>query len=125
MLTVATFIIGLGGAYVLTGAVVSVAYVVFQIDRRDPAARGTFAFRPLLLPGLILLWPLVMARWNRDRDAPSSISFQRIHKPAHRLIWMGLPIFLVVIMIAAWSLRQHTIPASPSIRIGQSLGVAP
>jgi hypothetical protein len=29
----------------------------------DPAARGAYAFRPLLLPGLVLLWPLVAWRW--------------------------------------------------------------
>jgi hypothetical protein len=45
------------------GAVIGVAFLFLGIDRVDPAARGSFAFRPLLLPGLTLLWPFVVVRW--------------------------------------------------------------
>jgi hypothetical protein len=31
----------------------------------SPASTGAYAFRPLLLPGLALLWPLVLWRWRR------------------------------------------------------------
>jgi hypothetical protein len=47
------------------GLVVGVAFLFLGIDRIDPAARGSHAFRPLLLPGLILLWPFVALRWWR------------------------------------------------------------
>lgn len=49
-------------AYAVIGLVVGVAFLLFGIDRADPAARGAYAFRPLLLPGLALLWPLVVWR---------------------------------------------------------------
>jgi hypothetical protein len=45
------------------GVVVGVAFLFLGIDRIDPAARGAYAFRPLLLPGLTLLWPFVAFRW--------------------------------------------------------------
>jgi len=45
------------------GGVVGVAFLFLGIDRVDPAARGSYAFRPLLLPGLTLLWPFVALRW--------------------------------------------------------------
>jgi len=45
------------------GVVVGVAFLFLGIDRIDPAARGAYAFRPLLLPGLALLWPFVALRW--------------------------------------------------------------
>jgi hypothetical protein len=45
------------------GVVVGVAFLFLGIDRIDPAARGAYAFRPLLLPGLTLLWPFVALRW--------------------------------------------------------------
>lgn len=48
-----------GGA----GLVVALAFLLFGIDRVDEAAHGAYAVRPLLLPGLILLWPLVLWRW--------------------------------------------------------------
>lgn len=50
-------------AYALAGSAVAVAFVLVGVDRVDPAARRAIAFRPLLLPGAALLWPLVLARW--------------------------------------------------------------
>ena len=50
-------------AYGATGAVLALAFLLWGIDRVDPSARGAYAFRPLLIPGLVLLWPLVAARW--------------------------------------------------------------
>jgi hypothetical protein len=56
-------------AYAALGAVVALAFLTVGIERVDPAARGAYAFRPLLLPGVILLWPLVLWRWWRlERD---------------------------------------------------------
>ena len=52
-------------AYGTTGLLVGLAFLVFGLDRLDPAAVGAYAFRPLLLPGLALLWPLVLWRWLR------------------------------------------------------------
>lgn len=51
--------------YAVVGLVVGVAFLVLGIDRLHPAARGAYAFRPLLLPGLAALWPLVAWRWWR------------------------------------------------------------
>ncbi len=45
------------------GAIVAVLFLLFGIDRVDATARGAHAFRPLLLPGLMLLWPVVLRRW--------------------------------------------------------------
>jgi hypothetical protein len=45
------------------GAVVGIAFLFLGIDRVDASARGAYAFRPLLLPGLVLLWPFVAVRW--------------------------------------------------------------
>lgn len=60
-------------AYAALGAAVALAFLVFGIERIDPAARGAYAFRPLLLPGLILLWPLVLWRWQRlERERRSA-----------------------------------------------------
>lgn len=51
------------GAYGLVGLAVALAFLLVGIDRIDAAARGAYAFRPLLLPGAVLLWPLVLGRW--------------------------------------------------------------
>jgi hypothetical protein len=49
--------------YLTIGIVVGAVFLFLGIDHIDPAARGSYAFRPLLLPGLTLLWPIVAVRW--------------------------------------------------------------
>ncbi len=51
--------------YAAIGVVVASFFLLFGLSRRDPASEGAYAFRPLLLPGLALLWPLVLLRWVR------------------------------------------------------------
>ena len=47
------------------GLAVAVAFLLFGFDKVDPGARDAYAVRPLLIPGLVLLWPLVVWRWTR------------------------------------------------------------
>lgn len=51
--------------YIYCGAGVGVAlvFVLFGIDRIDPAAHRAYLTRLLFLPGLTLLWPIVLVRW--------------------------------------------------------------
>ena len=53
------------------GLAVAAAFLLVGIDRVDEAAHGAYAVRPLLLPGLVVLWPVVAIRWamleNRRR----------------------------------------------------------
>ena len=62
----AVLILGLAAAYGAAGLAVGLAFLLVGLARLDPAAASAYAFRPLLLPGLILLWPLVLWRWVRD-----------------------------------------------------------
>ena len=63
-LAVAEIIVALATAYAGLGLAVAIGFLLLGLDRVDPASRGAFAFRPLLLPGLVLLWPLVAWRWR-------------------------------------------------------------
>jgi hypothetical protein len=49
--------------YAVIGACLALVFVLWGIDRIDPSAAGAYAFRPLLIPGLVLLWPVAAARW--------------------------------------------------------------
>ncbi len=60
---VAAFIVQAVTVYAAIGAVVAVVFLLWGIDRIDPGAHGGYAFRPLLFPGLVLLWPFVLLRW--------------------------------------------------------------
>jgi hypothetical protein len=61
----ASLIVLAGKVYGGFGALVALAFLGFGIDRIDPAARGAHVFRPLLIPGIVLLWPLVLWRWRQ------------------------------------------------------------
>jgi hypothetical protein len=61
----AAWVLGLAQFYALAGLVIGLAFLLRGIDRVDAAARGAHAFRPLVLPGLVLLWPVVAWRWAR------------------------------------------------------------
>lgn len=58
----ARILLALGAAYGTAGLVVALLFLFRDIERAAPAARGAHAFRPLVLPGLILLWPVVLWR---------------------------------------------------------------
>ena len=65
----AELIVDLVQGYGLIGLVVAAAFLLFGIERIDASARGAYAFRPLLVPGIVLLWPLVLVLWLRRAPA--------------------------------------------------------
>jgi hypothetical protein len=58
------WVLSLAWAYGMVGGLVALAFLTLGIERIMPAARGAYAFRPLLVPGLVLLWPIVVWRWR-------------------------------------------------------------
>ena len=61
----------------VVGALVALVFLTIGIDRIDADARGAYAFRLLIIPGVMLLWPLVLWRWwiletGRDRRVPGA-----------------------------------------------------
>lgn len=103
----ATALLQLGEAYLWAGAVLAVAFLVLGLDRVEPNARGAYAFRALIVPGLVLVWPLVAFRWwqlarGRDlgcgRHAPPRI--------AQSVMALTLGIAVPVLMFSAMLLRQ-------------------
>lgn len=62
-----------GQAWLCCGLLAAFVFLAFGLDRLDPQAHGAYVFRVLLLPGLVMLWPLVLWRWSRietGRDDP-------------------------------------------------------
>jgi hypothetical protein len=59
----AAVVVEAGRLWLVAGLLTAAAFLTVGIDRVDPSARGAFAFRPLLVPGVLLLWPLVLWRW--------------------------------------------------------------
>ena len=59
----AALLVDLVKIYAAVGVIVAVVFLAFGLDRIDEAAHGAYAFRPLLAPGIIVLWPVTLWRW--------------------------------------------------------------
>jgi hypothetical protein len=57
-------------SYATIGIAVAAAFLTLGIGRVVPSARTSYAFRALLIPGAILLWPFVLRRWAILRQQP-------------------------------------------------------
>ncbi|KZL20203.1 hypothetical protein PsAD2_01499 [Pseudovibrio axinellae] len=49
--------------YGLVGLGVALVFVTIGLGRVELAARGAFLFRLQIIPGIVLLWPIVIVRW--------------------------------------------------------------
>ncbi|MGY9056364.1 MAG: hypothetical protein ACKVGZ_12300 [Alphaproteobacteria bacterium] len=92
----------------IIGALVAAVFLAIGIDRVDENARGSFVFWVLLIPGAILLWPLVLWRWEvleAGRD-----SWVRRHAPprrAHAKVWKVLAVVIPLLLVAGLTLNQQ------------------
>lgn len=57
---VAQVVLSAAGLYILAGMLFAVWFVAGGVGRLDDAARhGSLAFRALIFPGVVALWPLL------------------------------------------------------------------
>ncbi|MEL6571232.1 MAG: hypothetical protein AAFQ64_06225 [Pseudomonadota bacterium] len=89
------------------GALVALAFLTFGIDRLDEDARHAYVFRPLLVPGVLLIWPLVLWRWYILADGKDEWSHRyRPRRATHRWYAFIMPIAIVAIIVIGLSVRQ-------------------
>jgi hypothetical protein len=61
---VAQAVLLMAALYLLGGLIFGLVFVTYGVGRFDPAARSTSpAFRLLILPGAVALWPFLLGRW--------------------------------------------------------------
>ena len=50
----------------MAGALFAVPFLLRGVNQIDPVAReGTWGFRMIIAPGVVVLWPLLALRWLR------------------------------------------------------------
>lgn len=95
--------------YLIAGALVAVAFLGFGIGRLDENATGVWVFRPILIPGILLIWPLVALRWWRL--ATGRADEQRRYLPPLRTQrWLTLALAIAVPLIITAALLQRQDP---------------
>jgi hypothetical protein len=58
-------------AYALAGLLFAIPFLARGLSRIDPAAHGAhWAFRLLITPGVIALWPILALRWLAAAPGP-------------------------------------------------------
>ena len=84
MATLAPLIALTLGLYIAVGVLFTVAFQMRGLRRVDPAAaEGSLAFRLLITPGCVALWPLLAASWRRG-GPPGEHNSHRDHAAAAR-----------------------------------------
>ncbi|MEM7524706.1 MAG: hypothetical protein AAF360_13290 [Pseudomonadota bacterium] len=89
------------------GLAVALPFLAFGIDRIDENARGSYIFRPLLLPGVLIIWPLVLWRWlvlETGRD-----NWANRHRPprrSHGIAAIAFAVAIPAIIITGLAVKQ-------------------
>lgn len=105
-------------AYLGAGMVFAIAFHIRGLAAVDPATHGaSLAFRMLITPGVVALWPFLGLSWLRAARAGTVPEAQdppgrhRQLRSAHALIWKALAVSAPVgIAVAIW--YRPTPPAS-------------
>ncbi len=100
------------------GLVLAAVFLTIGIDRVEPNSRTSFVFRPLLIPGVVILWPLVAWRWlvlEAGWDKPNAR-----HQPPrrfHKAFWVVFAFVIPAILITGLIVRQDGPWERPAVRL--------
>lgn len=116
----ASTLVFVGEVWLWIGAAVSVIFLTIGIDRIDEDAQGTYLFRPLLIPGILLIWPMVLWRWAEiERKGEVTLArYRPVRKsyPVAAILMSGL---ICLFLMSGWSARQ-TWPADvPAVQLAE------
>jgi len=96
-----------GQVWLWIGAAVAAVFLTIGLDRIDEDARGAYIFRPLLIPGVLLIWPLVLWRWLQIERA-GDVTPKRYDavRSAHGPATAAMSLVIVLVLIFGWTARQ-------------------
>ncbi len=64
-------LLGALGLYLAVGVLFALPFAFVGVQRIDPDAAGAgIGFRLVILPGVVMLWPLMARRWLRREGPP-------------------------------------------------------
>ena len=88
------------------GAVIALVFLTIGIDRIDEDAQGAYAFRPLLVPALLVIWPLVLWRWFVLETGNDKWE-KRYKAPRNAHFWVAIIFALSIPSIIVLGLAQR------------------
>jgi len=103
--------------YAYAGLAVAAVFLTWGVGRVEPNARGAWAFRALIVPGVVLLWPVVLARWAVLERGWDEARRHRPPRRAQEAAALALAIALPAIIALALALRQDGPFERPAIQL--------
>ena len=69
--SIATWIVSALGIYLALGILFCIPFVLKGVGKNDSAVQGaTIGFRLIIIPGVVMLWPVLLRRWMSDTGVP-------------------------------------------------------
>jgi hypothetical protein len=99
-------LIMIGTWYLYAGAAVAALFIPFGIGRLDENAQGAWIFRPLLIPGVLLIWPLVIWRCIVLWRGEEKLDRHRMPRKRQERATLVLICAIPLIIVTAVALRQ-------------------
>ncbi len=116
----ASTLVFVGELWLWIGAAVSVVFLTIGIDRIDEDAQGTYLFRPLLIPGILLIWPLVLWRWVEiERNGDITLARYRPVRRSYPYAAIVMSILICIFLISGWSARQSWPTNTPALQLAE------
>ncbi len=97
----------LGTWYLYAGGAVAAVFLTFGLGHLDENARGAWIFRPLLIPGVLLIWPLVIWRWRVLHRGENRLQRHKMPRAAQERISLAFICALALIIAVALLSRQN------------------
>ncbi len=89
------------------GTAVALAFLTVGIGRVDADAARAYVFRPLLVPGILVLWPLVLWRWRMlATGADDPQARHRPRRDSHLAIAAALCVGIAAAFVVGLGARQ-------------------
>lgn len=92
--------------YLYAGAAVAVVFLLFGVGKLDENAQDAWVFRPLLIPGVLLIWPLVIWRWAVLRRGEQKLDRHRMPRIRQERAQLAFVIVIPLIIMTALFVRQ-------------------
>ncbi|MGC1489037.1 MAG: hypothetical protein WA784_14750 [Albidovulum sp.] len=104
----------IGTWYLYAGAAVAAWFLLFAVGRLDSNAEGAWVFRPLLIPGVLLIWPLVIWRYAVLRRGEERLDRHLMPRAGQDRAVLTMIIAIPIVIAAALLARQdQTTLAAP------------
>ena len=106
-MSVAQSLISLIELWGIAGAVVAGVFLGWGIDRIDEDAQGAYLFRVLIIPGVLLIWPLVLWRWwQLETNRSHWLARYQPVRAAHGLAAVAMSVVIALLIIFGLNARQ-------------------